>query len=255
MCNFSFSGFLLRCITGSKGNDAFKDITHLIIDEVHEREKVCDFLLIAIKNALRANPNMKVILMSATLDTEQFSSYFDACPVIDIPGRTFDVDISYLGDIVKMTGHESYSNQISVNEGTLNGSSTTLAAPENDDLDVLELFEYQSKNIQPIEIDHQLLSRLIMHIHTEKPTDGSILVFLPGHEDIMEQKYNIESRLDRESYELFVLHSAVNGISSADQARVFERMPQGIRKIILSTNIAETSLTINDVVCRTTFHI
>lgn len=99
------------------------------------------------------------------------------------------------------------------------------------------------------EIDHELLQHVILHIHLEKPTDGSILVFLPGYEDIMTQKEMIETRFQANNYQLFVLHSGVNGTNSSEQTRVFDRMPQGIRKIILSTNIAETSLTINDVVC------
>lgn len=103
------------------------------------------------------------------------------------------------------------------------------------------------------EIDHELLHHVILHIHLEKSTDGSILVFLPGYEDIMSQKEMIETRFQMNNYQLFVLHSGVNGTNSAEQTRVFDRMPQGIRKIILSTNIAETSLTINDVVCITSF--
>lgn len=98
------------------------------------------------------------------------------------------------------------------------------------------------------EIDQELLHHVILSIHLEKPTDGSILVFLPGYEDIMTQKEMIETRFQVNNYQLFVLHSGVNGTNSAEQTRVFDRMPQGIRKIILSTNIAETSLTINDVV-------
>lgn len=77
----STSGFLLRCLTGSKQGDVYKNLTHLILDEVHEREKVTDFLLIAIRDAIQTNPHLKVILMSATLDSEQFSKYFNNCPV------------------------------------------------------------------------------------------------------------------------------------------------------------------------------
>lgn len=108
---------------------------------------------------------------------------------------------------------------------------------------------YQINHMKREGIDHDLLNHVIYHIHTEKSTDGSILVFLPGYEDIMDQKEKIENRLSNmQNYQLFVLHSGVNGTSNAEQSRVFDRMPKGIRKIILSTNIAETSLTINDVV-------
>lgn len=103
------------------------------------------------------------------------------------------------------------------------------------------------------DIDHELLFHVILHIHTTNPTEGSILVFLPGYEDIMRQKDMIEQNFHLNNYQLFVLHSGVNGTNSIDQSRVFDRMPNGIRKIILSTNIAETSLTINDVVCSKTF--
>lgn len=104
------------------------------------------------------------------------------------------------------------------------------------------------------DIDHELLHHVILHIHNGKPIDGSILVFLPGFEDIMTQKDLIEQRFQGNNYQLFVLHSGVNGTNSAEQTRVFDRMPQGIRKIILSTNIAETSLTINDVVRLSAFN-
>lgn len=99
------------------------------------------------------------------------------------------------------------------------------------------------------DIDHDLLYHVISYIHKTKPTDGSILVFLPGYDDIMKQKDMIEQRFQANNFQLFVLHSGVNGSNTSEQLRVFESMPTGIRKIILSTNIAETSLTINDVVC------
>lgn len=112
------------------------------------------------------------------------------------------------------------------------------------------LAAYQMTNfsMKSNEIDHELLQHVIKHIHTNNSTDGSILVFLPGYEDIMTQKDMIETRFTMNNYQLFVLHSGVNGTNAPEQARVFDRMPTGIRKIILSTNIAETSLTINDVV-------
>lgn len=73
----------------------------------HEREKVTDFLLIAIRDAIKTNPHLKVILMSATLDSEQFSRYFENCPVINVPGRMFDVEIMHLGDVLVSTGYKT----------------------------------------------------------------------------------------------------------------------------------------------------
>lgn len=95
------------------------------------------------------------------------------------------------------------------------------------------------------EIDHNFILHMIEYIHTRNPSNESILVFLPGYDDIMRQHAIVEERLEIQNYKLFVLHSAMNGCG------VFDRMPPGIRKIILSTNIAETSVTIDDVVSST----
>lgn len=130
------------------------------------------------------------------------------------------------------------------------------SAAKKDEDDVLQakalqdftLAAYVSSLKYPNDIDHQLLFRLIVHLHRETPRIGSILVFLPGIDDIIMQKDMIEMKLDESDYELFVLHSGVNGTNAYEQNRVFDEMPPGIRKIILSTNIAETSITINDVV-------
>lgn len=98
------------------------------------------------------------------------------------------------------------------------------------------------------DVDHDLLLTLIKYIHSTQPTEGSILVFLPGYDDIIRQKRIIESFLQARNYRLFLLHSCVNGTRNFDERNVFQRSPPGQRKIILATDIAETSLTIDDVV-------
>lgn len=103
------------------------------------------------------------------------------------------------------------------------------------------------KTISTSRIDHELLVSLIRSIHTTKPHDGSILVFLPGMNDILEQEEAIRRTISMEDYQLYLLHSTLNGTDRSDQERVFEKLPSGVRKIILSTNIAETSVTISDV--------
>lgn len=104
---FTTSGYLLRCLMGSKSGELFESVTHLILDEVHEREKITDFLLIAIKEGLSIYPNIKIVLMSATIDSEIFSKYFNDCPVINVPGRMYDVNIMYLGEILTMTNYST----------------------------------------------------------------------------------------------------------------------------------------------------
>lgn len=87
--------------------------------QVHERDKYTDFLFIAVKEAMVHNPKLKVILMSATIDTNIFTTYFD-CPLVKIPGRMHPVDIYQLEDVLGMLGyfnkhiHNDRSKQIVV---------------------------------------------------------------------------------------------------------------------------------------------
>lgn len=104
---FTTSGFLLRRMIGESSGELLKNITHLIFDEVHERDDITDFLLIAIKDALKEHPHLKVIVMSATLDADIFCKYFADCPRIDVPGRMFPVEIVHLKELLDMTGYKT----------------------------------------------------------------------------------------------------------------------------------------------------
>lgn len=101
---YTTSGFLLRCLISGTKQELFSSLTHIIMDEVHERDKFSDFLLIAIKEALDNYPNLKVILMSATIDSNVFTEYFYGCPIVDIPGRMFPVEIYNLEDVLGLIG-------------------------------------------------------------------------------------------------------------------------------------------------------
>lgn len=349
---FTTSGFLLRCMTDSKRSDIFANMTHLIIDEVHEREKVTDFILIVLRDILGEYPNLKVILMSATIDSDMFSDYFGNCPVIKVPGRMFDVKVYHLAEILTVMEYKTdcmndymhhykwlyvakeenvypglffheylavyfqetiqlisdgkmivdYMNSrtgrtalsIAAEQGLFtiakmllskganpnlcdyNGKTSFDYAKDNDNMDCFDLMkkfgtenvalaeeEYDSHNLgdddlqrltlaaylsslEDDSIDHDLLYYVLAMIHSNRTYEGSILVFLPGIDDIKCQKEMIETNFENSDYEIFVLHSNVSDTTA--QNRVFEKMPDGIRKIILSTNIAETSITIDDVV-------
>ncbi|KAF9585630.1 hypothetical protein BGW38_001480 [Lunasporangiospora selenospora] len=99
---FCTTGILLRRLESDKN---LKGITHLVIDEVHERTLESDFLLIILKKLLSRRPNLRIILMSATVDSARFSQYFDGCPVLEVPGRTFPVHPHFLEQIVEATGY------------------------------------------------------------------------------------------------------------------------------------------------------
>ncbi|XP_044006337.1 3'-5' RNA helicase YTHDC2-like [Aphidius gifuensis] len=103
LLTYCTNGVLLRTLMG--GDSALATITHIIIDEIHERDRFCDFLLIGLKEALNKFRTLKLILMSATMDTSIFVKYFNQCSVINVPGRCYDVDVYYLEDILKITGY------------------------------------------------------------------------------------------------------------------------------------------------------
>ncbi|KAI1706212.1 helicase associated domain (HA2) domain-containing protein [Ditylenchus destructor] len=207
------SGILLRLLSL---DEVGPDITHIILDEVHEREMNTDYLLISLKQALRERKDLKVILMSATMgdNLATFMHYFDNVNVAytDIPSRLYNVDKFYLPEVLEFTGYKPSWNT--------------------------------SDSVESVDTDLALeLIRYLM----DSPVDGSILVFLPGYEEIATIRKQIpDYTKDIETKPVvFILHSQVN---SQDQQKVFESVPQGSRKVILSTNIAEASLTIDDVV-------
>ncbi|XP_043278621.1 3'-5' RNA helicase YTHDC2-like [Venturia canescens] len=103
LLTYCTNGVLLRTLMG--GDSALETITHIIVDEVHERDRFCDFLLIALKDALAKYRDLKVILMSATMDTDIFVKYFNNCTVINVYGRSHEVETYHLEDVLKMTGY------------------------------------------------------------------------------------------------------------------------------------------------------
>lgn len=82
------------CLTG---------VSHLILDEIHERDVLSDFILTILKRVIAVRKDLKLILMSATLNAESFSKYYNDCPHINIPGFTYPVEEYYLEDVIEMT--------------------------------------------------------------------------------------------------------------------------------------------------------
>ncbi|RVE42597.1 hypothetical protein evm_012766 [Chilo suppressalis] len=99
------NGVLLRTLMA--GDSSLTGVSHIFVDEVHERDKFSDFLLIALRDALPRFKELKLILMSATCDTQIFSRYFNNCPVVTIPGRLHEVQRFYLEDILRITQYKT----------------------------------------------------------------------------------------------------------------------------------------------------
>ena len=95
---FCTVGVLLR-----KLEAGLRGVSHVIIDEIHERDVNTDFVMVVIRDMVHTYPDLRVILMSATIDTTLFSQYFNNCPIVEVPGRAFPVSEYYLEDAIQLT--------------------------------------------------------------------------------------------------------------------------------------------------------
>jgi HrpA-like RNA helicase len=104
---FCTNGVLLRKLTQAAGGarDALAGVTHIVVDEIHERDLFADFLLIVLREVLPARPTLRLVLMSATLNEHLFSDYFSGAPVIRVPGFTHPVQEFHLEDILPAVGY------------------------------------------------------------------------------------------------------------------------------------------------------
>ncbi|XP_029204296.2 3'-5' RNA helicase YTHDC2-like [Acropora millepora] len=103
LLTYCTTGVLLQTLMS--GDNSLSFVTHVIVDEIHERDRFTDFLLIAVRDLLAVNRRLKLILMSAALDIQLFIDYFGKCPVVNVPGRCFEVKEYFLEDVLKMTSY------------------------------------------------------------------------------------------------------------------------------------------------------
>ncbi len=232
---FMTTGVLLRRMQSSADLlQSVGDLSHIFVDEVHERSVDTDFLLALLKDVMNARPDIKIVLMSATLDAEIFTSYFggsDKVGEVYIPGRTYPVTDYYLDDILKLS-RDSQSDS-GMQNGFLDGVQTGLD----------ELSMGRSIRELGMGINYKLLADLVAQIDYDLGKDpGGILIFLPG---TLEIERCLAALRSSERFHALPLHAS---LTPADQRRVFPSSPRGLRKVIASTNVAETSITIADIV-------
>ncbi|KAJ5542979.1 Helicase C-terminal [Penicillium sp. DV-2018c] len=232
--------------------DDFQDITHVVLDEVHERTIDSDFLLIVLRRLMQKRPDLKLILMSATLEAQRFSNYLGGVPVLNIPGRTFPVEMKYLEDAVEMTNYRlSEDAQHTVLDDDMDDPPTD--ADTTGGLQAsLDGYSRQTKetviNIDEYRMDYELIKRLLMHIATAPDMShysNAILVFMPGLAEI--RRLNDEILSEPMFQRNWIVHTLHSSIASEEQERAFDVPPEGTRKIVIATNIAETGITIPDI--------
>ena len=168
----------------------------IIVDEAHERSLNVDFLLGYLKRLIDKRPELKVVVTSATIDTERFSRFFDGAPVIEVSGRTYPVEVRYRP----------------------------------------EFFEVEDEDDEPVDMN-EAIAKAVDEIARES-RGGDVLVFLPGEREIREAAEALRKHHPKDT-EILPLYAR---LSAEEQDRVFERSAH--RRIVLATNVAETSLTV-----------
>ncbi len=187
---FMTDGILLAEI---QGDPLLRGYDTIIIDEAHERSLNIDFLLGFLQRLLPRRPDLRVIVSSATLETERFAAFFGGAPVVEVSGRTYPVDVLY-------------------------------RPPRDDEADLADAVANTVNEI------------------AEMDPRNDVLVFLPGEREIREAMGELENRALPHT----VILPLYARLSAAEQQRVFQRVPQ--RRVVLATNVAETSLTIPGIV-------
>jgi len=250
---FCTTGVLLRRLNQEGTTRMFseKTCTHLLVDEVHERSCDTDFMLTFLRDVLHLRPDIKVVLMSATMDAECFLRYFSASmggrepPFMQVSGRQFPTHEVFLDTI---------NNKL--------GRTSPAVAKSPDDLRK-ETNDFSESD----GIDYELISEILKEIASSDrgawsfvrdsadgvslecpadPTTGSVLIFMPGAGEISQMVAMITESGCPDTWWVLPLHG---GLPADEQQDAFKtKFPAGKTwKIIVATNVAETSVTVPDI--------
>jgi ATP-dependent helicase HrpA len=224
-------GILLAETQGDKFLNAYDTI---IIDEAHERSLNIDFLLGYLKQLLPKRPDLKVIVTSATIDAERFSNHFVGAPIIEVSGRTYPVEVRY-----RPLGKSGFR-------------AKEIAEAENaqfdlDDETVFGIARKAKTEARWLEEDdeEEAIEEAILDAADDllRQGDGDILVFLPGEREIRDTADHLRKYQGRSAklkhIEVLPLFAR---LSIEDQQKIFKS--HSTRRIVLATNVAETSLTV-----------
>mmetsp|Transcript_21181 Transcript_21181/g.58791 ORF Transcript_21181/g.58791 Transcript_21181/m.58791 type:complete len:1160 (+) Transcript_21181:1213-4692(+) len=310
---FCTIGILLRRLLG---DPELSGLTHVVVDEVHERSVESDLLLLLLRDLVARRRRVKVVLMSATADSELFANYFlqdgAAVRILEIPGFTYPVEEYYLEDIFERTGFtvgrtSRWAKKVKTKPAAAKAAPSAPPSldaddPETEEGDIPETWEDAQDeaqfipsgrthvpdnptdtphrqlsdqtlrslaNVEEACVNYDLVCAIVAYIleleHREGPGaltggkvsgggPGCILIFLPGAPEISRlQRTLADSEAVQKACSSFgsqlmvlPLHGA---LPTSQQSRVFDRPSRNVRKVVLSTNVAETSITIDDVTC------
>jgi ATP-dependent RNA helicase DHX57 len=318
---FCTTGILLRRLTSDR---ELADVSHVVIDEVHERSLDSDLLMLLLREVLETNKRIKLVLMSATADAELFATYFEKAlgkngrslvSIVDIPGFTYPVRVLSLEDAIQIAKDAGlcYCKLFCMGVWTMRGNDECLQSSccISHELDVASGMNITLRDAKRKQVDHDKRQNKLLKLAADAGSEydasvvaevaktdenvidydaieaaitlvlaaeardgpwamlddwdefdtsaygtvalqghGAIMVFLPGSLEIAKLQRQLQASSDLREVlgackaEVLPLHG---GLSPADQQRVFRRYPRDKRKIILATNIAETSVTIDDV--------
>uniref|UniRef100_A0A182JYZ5 RNA helicase n=1 Tax=Anopheles christyi TaxID=43041 RepID=A0A182JYZ5_9DIPT len=250
---FCTIGVLLRKLEGG-----LRGVSHVIVDEIHERDVNSDFILVVLRDMVHTYPDLRVILMSATIDTTLFARYFGDCPVLEVPGRAFPVEQMFLEDCIELlkfrpsppeggAAVRRKRGKDGEEDGGDGGAEYDPDVQDSGNLnEVIDESKYSPQTKQAmgmmVEADtpFELITALVDYVD-QQGRPGAVLVFLAGWNMIFALMRQLQTR---QHLVVLPLHSQ---LPREDQRKVFNHYGQR-RKVILATNIAETSITIDDVV-------
>ncbi len=214
---FMTDGMLLAEL---QGDPELRDYDAIIVDEAHERSLNIDFILGHLRRLRHRRPDLKIVITSATIDTQAFSDAFDGAPIVEVSGRTYPVEVIY-APLEELGEAEGGAGSPLPAEKSRRGAESAPNQPKRNDE-----FTYLDGAVEAVE-------RVL-----RESADGDILVFLPTERDIREVTDLLEGRKAR-AVEVVPLFGR---LTNTEQQRVFA--PTQRRKVVVATNIAETSLTI-----------